>query len=116
MKNLTIPGESSDHSYCTSICQVLHSGEGPIHAVKWRTGLVAWANDTGVKVYDACNDQRITFIERPRGIPRPELLLPHIVWQVGFVTLMQLMITNHICGLYSYLSYTYFLLRRDQDM
>ncbi|KAH0667020.1 hypothetical protein KY285_028226 [Solanum tuberosum] len=61
--------------------QVLHSGEGPIHAVKWRTSLVAWANDTGVKVYDASNDQRITFIERPRGIPRPELLLPHIVWQ-----------------------------------
>ncbi|XP_055830070.1 vacuolar protein sorting-associated protein 41 homolog [Solanum dulcamara] len=61
--------------------QVLHSGEGPIHAVKWRTSLVAWANDTGVKVYDACNDQRITFIERPRGIPLPELLLPHIVWQ-----------------------------------
>ncbi|XP_016478552.1 vacuolar protein sorting-associated protein 41 homolog [Nicotiana tabacum] len=61
--------------------QVLHSGEGPIHAVKWRSSLVAWANDTGVKVYDAANDQRITFIERPRGIPRPELLLPHIVWQ-----------------------------------
>ncbi|KAL3335965.1 hypothetical protein AABB24_031943 [Solanum stoloniferum] len=61
--------------------QVLHSGEGPIHAVKWRTSLVAWANDTGVKVYDASNDQRVTFIERPRGIPRPELLLPHIVWQ-----------------------------------
>ncbi|KAK6788021.1 hypothetical protein RDI58_016546 [Solanum bulbocastanum] len=54
---------------------------GPIHAVKWRTSLVAWANDTGVKVYDASNDQRVTFIERPRGIPRPELLLPHIVWQ-----------------------------------
>ncbi|CAL5426427.1 unnamed protein product [Camellia sinensis] len=61
--------------------QVLHSGEGPIHAVKWRTSLIAWANDAGVKVYDTANDQRITFIERPRGIPRPELLLPHIVWQ-----------------------------------
>ncbi|KAG8371237.1 hypothetical protein BUALT_Bualt13G0066800 [Buddleja alternifolia] len=61
--------------------QVLHSGEGPIHAVKWRNTLIAWANDTGVKVYDAANDQRITFIERPRGSPRPELLLPHLVWQ-----------------------------------
>ncbi|KAF3455143.1 hypothetical protein FNV43_RR05591 [Rhamnella rubrinervis] len=61
--------------------QVLHSGEGPIHAVKWRTSLVAWANDAGVKVYDAANDQRITFIERPRGSPRPELLRPHLVWQ-----------------------------------
>ncbi|CAN4098954.1 unnamed protein product [Withania somnifera] len=61
--------------------QVLHSGEGPIHAVKWRNSLVAWANDTGVKVYDASNDQHLTVIEKPHGIPRPELLLPHIVWQ-----------------------------------
>ncbi|KAL5713390.1 Vacuolar protein sorting-associated protein 41 [Ranunculus cassubicifolius] len=61
--------------------QVLHSGEGPIHAVNWRTNLIAWANDAGVKVYDTANDQRITFIERPRGSPRPELLLPHLVWQ-----------------------------------
>ncbi|XP_025640200.1 vacuolar protein sorting-associated protein 41 homolog [Arachis hypogaea] len=61
--------------------QVLHSGEGPIHAVKWRTSLVAWANNTGVKVYDTANNQRVTFIERPRDSPRPELLLPHLVWQ-----------------------------------
>ncbi|KAL1558191.1 Vacuolar protein sorting-associated protein 41 [Salvia divinorum] len=61
--------------------QVLHSGEGPIHSVKWRNSLIAWANDAGVKVYDAANDQRLTFIERPRGSPRPELLLPHLVWQ-----------------------------------
>ncbi|XP_047319698.1 vacuolar protein sorting-associated protein 41 homolog [Impatiens glandulifera] len=61
--------------------QVLHSGEGPIHAVKWRASLIAWANDAGVKIYDASNDQRITFIERPRGSPHPEVLLPHLVWQ-----------------------------------
>eukprot|EP01018_Ginkgo_biloba_P020522 Gb_33564 [translate_table: standard] len=61
--------------------QVLHSGEGPIHAVKWRTSLIAWANDAGVKVYDTSNDQRITYIERPRGSPRAELLRPHLVWQ-----------------------------------
>ncbi|KAK8683394.1 hypothetical protein V6N13_039455 [Hibiscus sabdariffa] len=61
--------------------QILHSGEGPIHAVKWRTSLIAWANDMGIKVYDAANDQRVTFIERPRGIPRPEILVPHLVWQ-----------------------------------
>ncbi|KAG4988936.1 hypothetical protein JHK85_031919 [Glycine max] len=61
--------------------KVLHSGEGSIHAVKWRASLVAWANDAGVKVYDTANDQRITFIEKPRGSPRPELLLPHLVWQ-----------------------------------
>lgn len=61
----------------------MHSGEGPIHAVKWRTNLVAWANDVGVKVYDVANDQRVTFIEKPRGGSHPELLLPHLVWQVS---------------------------------
>lgn len=61
--------------------QVLHSGEGPIHAVAWRTSLIAWANDAGVKVYDTANDLRVTYIERPRGSPHPELLLPHLVWQ-----------------------------------
>ncbi|GAB2274698.1 Vacuolar protein sorting-associated protein 41 [Dionaea muscipula] len=61
--------------------QVLHTGEGPIHAATWRTSLIAWANDAGVKVYDAANNQRVTFIERPRGSPHPELLLPHLVWQ-----------------------------------
>ncbi|KAL8525316.1 hypothetical protein ACS0TY_014805 [Phlomoides rotata] len=61
--------------------QVLHSGEGPIHTVKWRSNLIAWANDAGVKVYDAANDHRVTYIERPRGSPRPELLVPHLVWQ-----------------------------------
>ena len=65
------------------IFQILHSAEGPIHAVKWRTNLIAWANDTGVKVYDSANNQRITFIERPRGSPFPEILLPHLVWQVS---------------------------------
>jgi hypothetical protein len=29
---------------------VLHSGEGAVHAVRWRGSLIAWANDAGVKV------------------------------------------------------------------
>ncbi|CAL9084718.1 unnamed protein product [Musa textilis] len=45
--------------------QVLHDGESPVHAVKWRTSLIAWANDAGVKIYDMANNQCITFIERP---------------------------------------------------
>lgn len=50
--------------------------------------LIAWANDAGVKVYDTANDQRVTFIERPRGSPHPELLLPHLVWQVVMLPLL----------------------------
>ncbi|KAL3690864.1 hypothetical protein R1sor_004515 [Riccia sorocarpa] len=61
--------------------QVLHSGEGPVHAVKWRTSVIAWANDTGVKLYDTATHQRITFIERPKDSPRAELLRPHLIWQ-----------------------------------
>lgn len=61
---------------------MLHSGEGPVHAVKWRTSLIAWANDLGVKVYDTASHQRITFIERPKDSPRAELLRPHLVWKV----------------------------------
>eukprot|EP00249_Psilotum_nudum_P017659 c26429_g1_i1 orf=295-3261(+) len=61
--------------------QVLHSGEGPIHATRWRRSLIAWANDVGVKVYDTASHQRLTYIECPKGSPRAELLRPHLVWQ-----------------------------------
>lgn len=77
------------------VFQVLHDGEGPIHAVKWRTCLIAWANDAGVKVYDMVNNVRVTFIERPRGSPRPELLIPHLVWQVSVVFISKLLI--YVC-------------------
>ncbi|XP_024534538.1 vacuolar protein sorting-associated protein 41 homolog [Selaginella moellendorffii] len=61
--------------------QVLHSGEGPIHAVKWRTSLIAWANDEGVKLFDTASQQRLTFIEKPKNSPDAEYLRPHLVWQ-----------------------------------
>ncbi|KAJ1273441.1 hypothetical protein BS78_06G280800 [Paspalum vaginatum] len=61
--------------------RVLRDGEGPIHSMKWRADLLAWANDAGVKVHDMRTDKGIAFIERPKGIPRPEFLLPHLVWQ-----------------------------------
>lgn len=74
--------------------------------MKWRTSLIAWANDAGVKVYDAANDQRITFIERPRGSPHPELLLPHLVWQVSF----EIHVFGFWWGILSTLSFTRSLL------
>eukprot|EP00250_Pteridium_aquilinum_P016332 c23054_g2_i1 orf=454-3357(-) len=61
--------------------QILHSQEGPIHAARWRTSLIAWANDVGVKIYDTASNQRLTYIERPLGSPRAELIRPHLVWQ-----------------------------------
>ncbi|KAH7276323.1 hypothetical protein KP509_39G002800 [Ceratopteris richardii] len=61
--------------------QILHSQEGPIHAIKWRTSLIAWANDVGVKIYDTASNQRLTYIKRPQDSPRAELIRPHLVWQ-----------------------------------
>lgn len=69
--------------------QVLRDGEGPIHSMKWRTDLLAWANDAGVKVHDMKTDKGIAFIERPKGIPRPEFLLPQLVWQVIHIYLCE---------------------------
>lgn len=65
--------------------QILHSGEGTVHVIKWRTSLIAWANDAGVKVYDTASHQRITFIERS---PRANLLRPSLVWQDNTVLLI----------------------------
>jgi hypothetical protein len=57
--------------------------------MKWRTDLLAWANDAGVKVHDMKTDKGIAFIERPKGIPRPEFLLPQLVWQVIHIYLFE---------------------------
>lgn len=45
---------------------VVHSGEGPIYAIAWRSSLIAWANDVGIKIYDCATNQRITYIDRPK--------------------------------------------------
>jgi vacuolar protein sorting-associated protein 41 len=60
---------------------VLHSGEGPIYAVRWRSRLIAWANDLGVKIYDVESGTRITFIDRPPGSPRADLFKCSLLWQ-----------------------------------
>ncbi len=46
---------------------ILHSGEGPIQAIRWSGNLIAWANDLGVKVYDTTVHQRIAYVERPKS-------------------------------------------------
>ncbi|XP_026418229.1 vacuolar protein sorting-associated protein 41 homolog isoform X2 [Papaver somniferum] len=46
-------------------------GEGPIHAMKWRTRLIAWAKNPGIKVYDTTNDQRIIFVARQQEPMHP---------------------------------------------
>ncbi|KAF9307478.1 Vacuolar protein sorting-associated protein 41 [Mortierella antarctica] len=60
---------------------VLHSGEGPIYAIKWRSNLIAWSNDLGVKIYDTTTEQRITFIDRPGSSPRADLFKCRLCWR-----------------------------------
>jgi len=67
---------------------VLHSGEGTIHAVKWCGSLIAWANDAGVKMYDCTENQRITYIGRPKGSPRPDLFKAHLHWATDTLLLI----------------------------
>ncbi|KAI0068486.1 vacuolar assembling protein VPS41 [Artomyces pyxidatus] len=60
---------------------VLHSGEGPIWQIRWRGGLIAWANDLGVKIYDTASQTRITYIDRLPDSPRPDLFKCTLHWQ-----------------------------------
>lgn len=60
---------------------ILHSGEGPIYQARWRGRLIAWANDTGVKIYDTVSQSRIAFIDRPQGCPRADLFKCTLHWQ-----------------------------------
>jgi len=60
---------------------VLHQGEGPIHAVQWRGHLIAWANDCGVKIYDYETTERISYIARSRGSPPPEKYKCCLCWE-----------------------------------
>ncbi|CAO3594593.1 unnamed protein product [Absidia cylindrospora] len=60
---------------------VLHANEGPIYAIEWKNNFIAWANDTGVKVYDTVTNLRITYIDRPAGSPRPDLYKCRLVWK-----------------------------------
>ncbi len=61
---------------------VLHSGEGPILTIQWRTLFIAWANDVGVKLYDTSTNQRISYIDRPVDSPRPDLYPCNLTWKV----------------------------------
>jgi hypothetical protein len=72
---------------------ILHSGEGPIQAIKWSGTLIAWANDLGVKVHDTSVHQRIAYIERPRSRWGPCMLLrPRTRWLVVLDALRRAML------------------------
>ncbi|RHZ45377.1 hypothetical protein Glove_680g79 [Diversispora epigaea] len=77
-----------------------HSGEGPIYAARWNGNLIAYANDEGVKMYDTQSQQRITYIKRPPGSPRPDLYRCNLCWRsdnqllIGWANYVQIAIVK----------------------
>ncbi|KAG0200623.1 Vacuolar protein sorting-associated protein 41 [Mortierella sp. GBA30] len=80
---------------------VLHSGEGPIYAIKWCGNLIAWSNDLGVKIYDTTTEQRITFIDRPGSSPRADLFKCRLCWRsetellIGWAALVKIAVVRN---------------------
>jgi WD40 repeat protein len=62
---------------------VVHSGEGPIVAIACAGQMLAWANDLGVKVYDAQHGKRVSYVERAAGSPPAQAFKPHLRWESG---------------------------------
>ncbi|CAG8436458.1 3839_t:CDS:10 [Diversispora eburnea] len=77
-----------------------HSGEGPIYTARWNGNLIAYANDEGVKMYDTQSQQRITYIKRPSGSPRPDLYRCNLCWRsnnqllIGWANYVQIAIVK----------------------
>ena len=44
--------------------KMIHSGEGSIYAIKWRTNLIAWANYCDVKLHDVAENKPVAHINR----------------------------------------------------
>jgi hypothetical protein len=49
--------------------------------IKWRGIFIAWANDLGVKLFDTSTQQRISYIDRPKGSPRPDMFRCRLAWK-----------------------------------
>jgi hypothetical protein len=43
--------------------------------------LVAWANEKGVKIYDTEAEKFITYIDRPKKSPRPDMYRCNLCWE-----------------------------------
>ncbi|KAG9017435.1 Vacuolar protein sorting-associated protein 41 [Tulasnella sp. JGI-2019a] len=60
---------------------LIHSNEGPIWAIAWRSTLIAWANDVGIRIHDTNTEGKLMSIARPAGSPRADLFKCTLRWQ-----------------------------------
>ncbi|KAG8903108.1 Vacuolar protein sorting-associated protein 41 [Tulasnella sp. 403] len=58
----------------------LHSNEGPIWTIQWQSNFIAWANDSGVRILDVREKDRISTILRPENSPRADLFKCSLRW------------------------------------
>lgn len=57
------------------------SDRGAARAMEWSSrGVLAWACDEGVKLYDVGRDEKVALVERPRGSPAAGMYAPHLTW------------------------------------
>ncbi|KAI9294881.1 hypothetical protein K502DRAFT_316454 [Neoconidiobolus thromboides FSU 785] len=61
--------------------QILQSDDGPILEIQWKGNYIAWASDSGVKIYNSQTNQRISFIPRSESSPRADLYPCHLYWK-----------------------------------
>jgi vacuolar protein sorting-associated protein 41 len=55
--------------------------DGPIWVTRWRGDRIAWANDTGIKLYDSVSQMRFAHVDRPPESPRADLFKCTLYWQ-----------------------------------
>ncbi|KAM3928991.1 vacuolar protein sorting-associated protein 41 homolog [Leptodactylus fuscus] len=60
---------------------ILHEGEGTITNLKWKGNLIAWANDSGVKIIDVMTRQRISNVPREDKTLRPDMYPCSLFWK-----------------------------------
>ena len=61
----------------------IHKGEGAVTTIAWEKSLIAWSNDTGVKIYDHDSEQRIAYVDRPAHSPDGDVCRCNLYWESG---------------------------------
>ena len=74
----------------------IHSGDGPVYAVRWRGPYIAWSDDTGVKIFNIRSNTKVSHIKRPSASPRADLFRANLCWSddgktlaIGWATAIQ---------------------------
>eukprot|EP01061_Rhynchopus_euleeides_P023547 TRINITY_DN3829_c5_g1_i1.p1 TRINITY_DN3829_c5_g1~~TRINITY_DN3829_c5_g1_i1.p1 ORF type:complete len:980 (+),score=353.51 TRINITY_DN3829_c5_g1_i1:55-2994(+) len=68
--------------------RILDSDTGKIHAIQWRGDLIAWADDTGVKVIDVKKDKKIVKVAREKNAPLADMYRCALCWETDTTLLI----------------------------